>query len=320
MNLKALELLMLSIKINVFFLLGFVATLTTSGNCWSFVFAQNLGEVSLHEEPLHLKETTDVGSSTELSAAANSDKREVRKKQGLEKRDVKIVFDEYQTKLEELAKKCDELEMPLEARITRSLIYSTNSEVFTVPLLPAQKTPKTWPDDASKNQRFWFSALNRLRDQYSNEIFTFAERFGEEKRGYDVVACALTTLFVNPDHEKARKFFNYTLQDGVWRSKWELRQQEKGLVETPDFGWLPVDNVERYRKGERFYKRQWISAQEEKEKILASASGWRIDTEHFSILSRVSLERGVEIGRLLEAYYQAWSRLFFRVIASEAQP
>ena len=267
MNFKTPELLRLSIKINVFLFWGIVVALTTSRNGIASVFAQNLGEVSLHDSP-HVEEMSD--SPAISHATTNSDKLDVQKKQRLEKRNAEIVFDEYQLKLEELAKKCEELEMPLEAKVTRSLIYSNNSEIFTVPLLPAQEMPKKLPDDASKNQRYWFSALNRLRVQYSNEIFSFAERFGEEKRGYDVVACALTTLFVNPDNEKARKFFNYTLQDGTWKSKWELRQQEKGLVETPDFGWLPVDNVERYRKGERFYKRQWISAQEEEEKILAS--------------------------------------------------
>ena len=313
---------MLLIRNNPFFFLELVVAFVITSNSLPSVLAQNLGEVSLHDDP-EVEEAFESESSISALVDTNSDESvvatESKGKPNLGKRDAKTVFEEYQLKLEELAKRCDELEMPLEAKVTRSLIYSDNSEIFTVPLLPIQETLKKLPEDANKNQRFWFSALNRLRVKYSNEIFSFAERFGEKKRGYDVVACVLTTLFVNPDHEKARKFFNYTLQNGIWRSKWELRQEEKGLVETSDFGWLPADYVERYRKGERFYKRQWISAREEEEKILASTSGWRVDTEHFSILSRVSLERGVEIGRLLEAYYQAWSRLFFRVIASESQ-
>ena len=288
------------------------------------ILAQVAGDV-VSQESYQLEKT--FGSSdtqlirltTAYQASDKSDESHEIKEKISEKRDVNFVFEEYQRRLEELAQKCDRLKMPLEASITRALIYPDNSETFTVPLLPERETIKKLPEDANKNQHYWFAALNRLRTHYSNEIFSFVEQYGEKKRGYDVVACVLTTLYVNPDHEKARKFFNYTLKEGRWMSRWELQQQEKGLVETPEFGWLPAENVERYEKGERWYKRQWISAKEEEKKILASASGWRIETEHFSILSRASLERGVEIGRLLEAYYQAWSRLFYRVIASETQ-
>lgn len=235
------------------------------------------------------------------------------------KRTTDVVFQEYQQKLRELADKCEELEMPLEARITRALIYPDSPEFFTVPLLPEKEALKKLPDDASKKQRFWYSALRKLRTQYSDELFAIAQRYGEKKRGYDVVTCVLTTLFVNPDHVQARKFFGYTLKDGHWRNKWQLRQMEKGFVDTPQFGWIPQEDVERYENGKRRYKNQWISAEEEREKVLESASGWRVETEHFSILSRVSLERGVEVGRFLESYYQAWSRLFYRFIAAENQ-
>lgn len=310
---------------NIVFLLRFALVAIIFGVCWGVSFAQTSSDVAPQtfariDETHESKSTQSVTDSDRVLVTNESaDTSKTKEKNYSEKRNAEIVFDEYQQRLEDLAKKCDELSMPLEAKVTRSLIYPDNTEIFTIPLLPVQETLRKLPADANKNQRFWFSALNRLRGQYSDEIYSFAEYFGDKKRGYDVVACVLTTLFVNPDHTKARHFFNYTLQDGVWRSRWELQQLEKGLVETPEFGWLPAENVDRYRNGERFYKRQWISSQEEEKRILASASGWRVDTEHFSILSRVSLERGVEIGRLLEAYYQAWSRLFFRMIASETQ-
>ena len=297
---------------NIVFLLRFALVAIIFGVCWGVSFAQTSSDVAPQtfariDETHESKSTQSVTDSDRVLVTNESaDTSKTKEKNYSEKRNAEIVFDEYQQRLEDLAKKCDELSMPLEAKVTRSLIYPDNTEIFTIPLLPVQETLRKLPADANKNQRFWFSALNRLRGQYSDEIYSFAEYFGDKKRGYDVVACVLTTLFVNPDHTKARHFFNYTLQDGVWRSRWELQQLEKGLVETPEFGWLPAENVDRYRNGERFYKRQWISSQEEEKRILASASGWRVDTEHFSILSRVSLERGVEIGRLLEAYYQAF--------------
>lgn len=229
------------------------------------------------------------------------------------------IFEEYQEKLEKLAKKCEERRMLLEAKVTRSYLYSEKEYFFNVPLLSHKQSLQELPSDASKEQQSWFAALRRLQTRYANETFSVAEQLGSSKKGYKIVACVLQTLYINPDHERARRFLGYSLHNGEWRSQWEIRNLEKGLVDDPKFGWLPEDHVEKYRQGQRYYRNQWISQAEEEKKILASSSGWRVDTEHFSILSRVSLERGVEIGRYLESYYQAWSRLFYPFIANEKQ-
>ncbi len=229
------------------------------------------------------------------------------------------IFDEYQRKLENLAKKCEERGMTLEAKVTRSKIYSEKEYFFTVPLLSRKKQPEKLPSDASKDQQSWFAALKRLQKRYADETFAVAERLGTRKRGFDVVACVLQTLYVDPDHERARRFLGYQSYNDEWRSQWEIKKLEKGYVDDPEFGWILEDRVERYRAGERCYRNQWVSREEEKKKIIASSSGWEVETEHFSILSRVSLERGVEIGRFLESYYQAWSRLFYPFIADENQ-
>lgn len=296
--------------------------------CVLISFASQTGEEETSPGEKQIAETTfsplsppyDKTSEFSLKKPEGSEARtilndEVRS----EKRDIGVVFAEYQSELEKLAQKCDATSMPLEARITRSFIYSNNSTTFVVPLLPKRESLKNLPKDATKDQHRWYSALNRLKRTYADELYAFAEHFGEKKRGYDVVACVLTTLFVNPDHEKARNFLGYKLLDGYWRSSWEQRQLSKGLVPTEKYGWIPEEYVERYQKGDRFYKNRWISEQEEAKKILESASGWRVETEHFTVLSRVSLERGVEISRFLEAFYETWRRLFYKFIASESQ-
>ncbi len=234
-------------------------------------------------------------------------------------RDRAAVFAEYQEKLRANAQKCDERGMTLEGRITRSLLFNDERYSFTLPIVKATKNPATLPDDATNEQRSWYAALTRLRRRYADETFELAKTCAAEKRGYEAFACAQTALVIDPDHEGARRFFGYEERDGVWRSTWEIERLNKGEVETSRFGWLPQERVERYEKGERYYRNRWVSEAEEAEKILAGSSGWRVETEHFSILSRVSLERGVEIGRFLETYYQSWLRLYYRFIASEKQ-
>lgn len=229
------------------------------------------------------------------------------------------VFNEYQEKLNQLALKCEKRGMFLEAKVTRSYIYQDKPYYFVVPILSSKLLDKKLPSDATAEQQSWYSALQRLRRQYSDETFAIAKRLGSKKQGYEVVACVLQTLFINPDHEKARQFFGYSLYQNEWRSQWEIRKIENGYVDDPTFGWVLEEHVEKYHQGKRFYKNQWISKEEEEKKILSKSTGWKIETEHFSILSRVSLERGVEIGRFLELYYQAWSRLFYPFIATENQ-
>ncbi|MDO5309441.1 MAG: hypothetical protein Q4G03_08110 [Planctomycetia bacterium] len=234
-------------------------------------------------------------------------------------RDCGEIFDEYQHKLESLAQKCDELKMPLEAQVTRSFLYQEKPDFFVVPLLPDKVAQSKLPDDASSTQQKWFDALNRLRTKYAEETYAVAERYAKQKRGYDVVACILTTLFINPDHPKARSYFGYTQVDGYWRTPWEVRQINDGLVKTDDFGWIPKEHLEKYKEGMRYHNGKWMTIDDEAEQMHNSSDGWRIESEHFSVLSRVSLERGVEVSRLLESYYQAWSRLFYRFIATGNQ-
>ncbi len=259
---------------------------------------------------------------TDVSERADTSKKSPRSSESsprTPRRDRAAVFAEYQEKLRANAQKCDERGMTLEGRITRSLLFNDEPYSFTLPTFKASKNPDALPGDATSEQRSWYAALTRLRRRYADETFELAKTSADEKRGYEAFACAQTALVIDPDHEGARRFFGYEERDGVWRSSFDIERLNKGEIETERFGWLSKDRVERYENGERYYRNRWVSEAEEAKKILAGSSGWRVETEHFSILSRVSLERGVEIGRFLETYYQSWLRLYYRFVASEKQ-
>lgn len=227
------------------------------------------------------------------------------------------ILRDYSRELENLAASCDERGMEDEAAYARSLIYPTGQDRFIVPFLPSKALDE--PRDDNEPRRLWRERLNSLRTQYANKAFSRVEHFRQNEQGCDIIGCAYETLWINPDHAEARKILGYSLKDGVWRSQWELTQLAKGLVDSPEFGWIPKSQLERYRAGERFYRQKWITAKEEEENIVTSGSGWLVETEHFSILSRVSLERGVEVGRFLERHYQTLIRLFYRLVATDAQ-
>lgn len=260
-----------------------------------------------------------VSDATKTSAATRDAKRTPTNRESSATHDFSTIYAEYQEKLRANAKICDARGMTLEARITRSLLDQESPYLFIFPTLKKEPQPAALPDDATSEQRSWYAALQRSRRRYADETLELAKRYAVEKRGWDAFACAQTALRIDPDCEGARRFFGYELRDGVWRTAWEIKRLDAGEIETERFGWLPKDRVERYEKGERNYRNRWISEAEEAKKILAGPSGWRVDTEHFSILSRVSLERGVEIGRFLETYFGAWLRLYYRFVATETQ-
>ena len=74
------------------------------------------------------------------------------------------IFAEYQQKLENLASKCDERGMTLEAKVTRSLIYKKQPYFFDVSLLSSKPLEAKLPGDATKEQQSWYAALRRLRE------------------------------------------------------------------------------------------------------------------------------------------------------------
>ena len=235
------------------------------------------------------------------------------------KRSCKEIFFEYQIKLEKLAQVCEKCGMSLEARITRSYIYQKEPYFLKIPLLTVKTQKENLPHDATNEQKKWFTTLRQLQEHYANETFAMTEKLVAKKQGYGIVACVLQTLYINPDHVQARKFLGYSLYNDEWHSSWEVQKLENGYIDDPKYGWLSSRQIKKYHNGERFYHNQWITQAEEEKKIIESFSGWKINTEHFSILSRVSLERGVEIGRFLEFYYQVWSHLFYPFIANEKQ-
>ena len=76
------------------------------------------------------------------------------------------------------------------------------------------------------------------------------------------------------------------------------------------FGWLPKDHVARYERGERYYRRRWISAAEDAQRHADIKNGWRIETEHYSITTNHSLEAGVRLAERLERLNFVWRLLF----------
>lgn len=226
---------------------------------------------------------------------------------------------DWERKLRLLLKKCDEYNMPLEKEISRRFLVRTKENGFVVAKIPKKPFLEQLPEDASVFQISWHKALRRLRKETAEGVYQLGEICLQKKEGFEAFRLFRLALSIDSDHQGARQRFGYALTDGQWLSPYEQNQRIKGLVEHEKFGWLDKEDLVRYENGERRVNERWYSAEEEIKVRRRRHLGWRVETDHYQLMTEHSLEEGVRIIRILENYYQAWLSLFYRFSASESQ-
>lgn len=78
--------------------------------------------------------------------------------------------------------------------------------------------------------------------------------------------------------------------------------------------------MDRYEKGERFCEGKWVSVADDVRFHRQSIeNGWKIQSEHYDIVTNHSHEEGVRLIRMLEDCYRAWKLLFLRYMATDPQ-
>lgn len=126
-------------------------------------------------------------------------------------------------------------------------------------------------------------------------------------------------LHFDEDFEPARKLLGYVRFRDHWHTPFEVRQLSAGKVWTDRFGWLPQDYAARYANGERFYRGRWMTAENESKLRASISQGWRVESEHYSVLTNHSLEAGVELSQRLERLHAVWSQLFAGYLLDDAE-
>lgn len=122
---------------------------------------------------------------------------------------------------------------------------------------------------------------------------------------------ATRAVATNPNHADARRVLGYVKSDdGKWTTPYALRMQQQGKVWHAKFGWLADDDVARYEAGERRLGKRWITAAEDTEQHATIEDGWRVRTDHYSVVTNHSLEAAVQLAAQLEQFHQVWQQLF----------
>lgn len=208
-------------------------------------------------------------------------------------------LDRYRSRLRELAERCERDSMPLEAQITRSRLWEDPPYGLTIPKLPNSPLPSL-PTDATPEQKAWFEELRTIQREESALFWEQAQREAQNRHGYEAFWAAERALILDPDNERLRAVFGFTLYENRWRTAWEIQRLKKGLIDHPQFGWIEKEAAEKKpptrKKSGRLQK---------------------IETEHFELRTTLSLEEGVRLARFLEEVHECWFYLFFQAALSE---
>lgn len=132
----------------------------------------------------------------------------------------------------------------------------------------------------------------------------------KEKLPATAIQLARETLRENPDHEKARKILGYEKYENRWVWPKTAQWLRAGKIWSDDFGWLPADQLEKYKNGQRLFRGKWIDAAEDARLRSNVNNAWQIETEHYQVRTTYGLEEGVKLARKLESLHDVWRATF----------
>ena len=154
----------------------------------------------------------------------------------------------------------------------------------------------------------------KLRADYADKLYELAKVAARERQLTWAYEWTLETARQNPDHADARRLLGFRQFQGSWRTDYEVQQLQAGKVWHAKFGWMKKDQLDRYLQGERFVNGKWMSAAEEGVMRSDISNGWEIETEHYQIVTNISLEEGVALGQRLEEFYRVWRHVFLQFV------
>lgn len=193
----------------------------------------------------------------------------------------------FQSQLNELATKCDELKLPAQAEATRKWIVPTYGQANVFYLVP-ETDPLQPASDASQLVQFWYQKFRTIRNDHSAALYKHAQELLIAKQGAKSYQTLHEVLRQNPDHADARRILGYANVNGTWRRPGVVTRAKQPRYEHPKFGW-------------------------------PAKTFWQIDTPHFQIMTNLSETEGLKLGERLEIVYSAWEQMFFSYWSNELQ-
>ncbi|HZL86767.1 MAG TPA: hypothetical protein VFB96_00205 [Pirellulaceae bacterium] len=186
---------------------------------------------------------------------------------------------EFAQKLAELASKCDELNLPRQAALTRRWVIPRHPgrQYFFVPEVADPTSPAK---NAAETVQQWHASFVELRREQAARLFEEAKSELAADRPAQAYRLLFEVLHEDPDHAGARRILGYEkLPSGGWSSPYG-KGASVVTLDHPLFGWR-----------RRTY--------------------WRLETENYTIQTNHSAKEALELARHLEDLHTIWRQAFF---------
>ncbi|WP_207394696.1 hypothetical protein [Bremerella alba] len=193
----------------------------------------------------------------------------------------------FQTQLNALAAKCDEVNLPEQAERTRTWIIPPYGQANLFYLVP-ESDPLQPASDASQLVQFWYQKFRTIRNEHADALYQHAQDLLVAHQGAQSYQTLHEVLRENPDHADARRILGYANVNDTWRRPGVVTRAKQPRYSHPKFDW-------------------------------PAKSFWQIDTPHFQILTNTSEAEGLKLGERLEIVYSAWEQMFFSFWSNELQ-
>ncbi len=219
------------------------------------------------------------------------------------------LHDRYVQNLGELAELCQSKNLPKGVAEIRKYLAAPQGALIKMVSLP-EEFESSLPADLSAEDREWQTKLRYERKDYAKELYLLSRRALRD--GHPGFAFDLVREIVShdPDHEKAREILGYVAYEKRWVTPYAKTMLLKGFVWDDNFGWIERKNRDRYLNDERLVDGRWMSKDKEAEIRRDFKHAWEIRTDHYLIKTNDSLEKGVELGRALEDFYEFFHQTF----------
>lgn len=218
---------------------------------------------------------------------------------------------EFVAKLEAQIEECRLRNLPDGAAEIRQSLAAAQLPAMRTPALSAELEPSI-ASDATEDERRWRTQWHYVRKEYARQLYSLSRQ--ALSTGHPALAFDLVREVVrhDPDHVKAREILGYVQYEKRWVTPYAKSMTLKGYVRHDDFGWLKKEQVARYEAGERFVegKGGWMSQEKEAAIRQDFRNAWEIQTDHYLIRTNHSLEKGVELGKALEDFYEFFHQTF----------
>ncbi len=225
------------------------------------------------------------------------------------------LWNQQASQIAELAEWCEEQGLPRQAEQTRA--WSIPHDPLRLHLVILSQGPGSavdWSvgegDSDGEEVAAWREKFSQLRRDHATALMELARGAIHQKQGSLALGLVLEAAREDPNHEAARRLLGYQRHEDGWFTPFALRKMNQGQLWHERFGWLPEKFVARYEAGERYYRKRWITTEEDARLHADVQHGWVVETEHYRIVTDHSIEGGVALGSHLERLYRVWQQVF----------